>query len=306
MLCSVLASVLLNLPAKVEEIAYMRNGEVRVIGADGKADRLLITTDYDRPLVWYPNGKRLIYRHDSKEFGWQMYWIEVDSKRKGELTKNRTKDNRSASFSPDGKQIAFISGPIGLCLMDQEGKSIRNLGAEAQRDMTPAWSADGKRIFFESEGSGPSQVSVYDLATSKSQNMARGMMQQTAGHWMFMVKSGPGGSELWRRDLTSAQETKWLGAEWQAWHYCVSPNGQSVAFYGPSAKPGLYVSDGMKTTKVAPATADCIQSLQFSRDGKSIAFTTGVRNHEEIWIADVQRQSARRLVKGVWPSWRPN
>lgn len=290
-------------------ISYMRDGEVRLTSIDGKTDLSLVNTDYDRPTWWYPDGSRLIYRHDSSEEGWNMFSIDVQTKETKALTKGRTHDNRSASFSPDGKRIAYVSGKSGLCVMDSEGRQITALNSkQPDRDIQPSWSSDSKNLFYESVEE-PVGLYALELATGRSSFISKGMLHQLTPDRksVFLIRHSLSGAELWERDLRSTKETKWLESAWKPWTYATSPTGKVVAFYGPPKSPGLFICSDPKTSpkKIANAHSDCLQSLQFSPDGKLIAYTSGERNHEEIWITSVDGKMSKRLVRGSWPSWQP-
>ncbi|MBX3119410.1 MAG: PD40 domain-containing protein [Fimbriimonadaceae bacterium] len=308
--CLLSLSLLWTSPeAATPEIAYMRGGEVRLVRTDGSNDRLVAKTDHDRQVSWYPDGKRLIYRHDSTDAGWNMYWINPETKTSGELTKKRTKDNRSPSFSPDGKRIAYISGYQGICVIDSEGTKVQILGSEAHRDVAPTWSADSRLLYFERHEESVEVLSI-DVTTKAVKRVTAGMQHRLSGDRkiMFFIKPKPAGKcELWARNLPSGKEEMWLGTDWSPWEYNVDPNRATVAFYGPPGKPGIYVCSGPSKapTKVGAVGATGVSTVEFSPDGKRLAYMSGSSQDEEVWIANIAAKTSRRLVKGSWPVWRP-
>jgi WD40 repeat protein len=59
---------------------------------------------------------------------------------------------RSPAWSPDGKQIAFISGSSDVYVMDQNGLNQRQVTNNPAPDYDPAWSPDGQKIVFTKYG----------------------------------------------------------------------------------------------------------------------------------------------------------
>ena len=67
------------------------------------------------------------------------------------LTKDSHSKNNYAAFSPNGDQIAFCSDRDGggIYLMGSTGESVRRL---TKTGYNPAWSPDGKKIAYTTEG----------------------------------------------------------------------------------------------------------------------------------------------------------
>ncbi len=78
------------------------------------------------------------------------------------LRSNLVDDN--ASFSPDGRQIAFTSERSGsrqIWLSDSDGGSLRQLTKlDSAWDMEPSWSPDGEEIAFSAAAAGGQHVYV--------------------------------------------------------------------------------------------------------------------------------------------------
>ena len=70
-------------------------------------------------------------------------------------------------FSPDGKQIAFMSGRDGnpeIYAMNVDGTNLRRLTNNPSGESTPTWSPSGSQIAFTSDRSGKAQIYVMNSA----------------------------------------------------------------------------------------------------------------------------------------------
>jgi hypothetical protein len=72
-------------------------------------------------------------------------------------------------FSPDGKSVAYSVWSAGgyrdLRIADVASGRFRELWHDRALDQQPAWSDDGKTLFFSSDRSGISNIYAYELAT---------------------------------------------------------------------------------------------------------------------------------------------
>jgi TolB protein len=69
-------------------------------------------------------------------------------------------------WSPDGKQIAFVSNRdrnFEIYLMNADGTNLKNLTNHSGQDTSPAWSPDGKKIAFISTRGGGSDVFAVEI-----------------------------------------------------------------------------------------------------------------------------------------------
>ena len=81
-----------------------------------------------------------------------------------------TRQIGGATWSPDGKSLAFISNMSGrnnLWLVPADGGFPVQLTVSDQRQTSPAWSADGKWIAFQSDYEGDEQWDIF-LVSPKS------------------------------------------------------------------------------------------------------------------------------------------
>ena len=131
------------------------NFEIYLVNADGTG--LTRVTNYpglDQWPEWSPNGKQLAIRRDH-----DVYVINADGSDPVRLTTHPAVD-QMAVWSPNGKELAFMSLREGYCsvfLMGADGSNLVNLTPKAAGDpasawcsRAPAWSRNGKQIYFMS------------------------------------------------------------------------------------------------------------------------------------------------------------
>jgi TolB protein len=131
--------------------------EIFVMNADGSG-----LTQLTHPPVlarypgWSPDGKQIVFRK-----GIDIYTMNSDGGAAVPLTSEVAPAfAQMPVWSPNGKQIAFMSLREGYCavfLMNSDGSNQTNLTPKNPSDSSsswcsraPAWSADGKAIYFMS------------------------------------------------------------------------------------------------------------------------------------------------------------
>jgi serine/threonine protein kinase len=164
--------------------------------ASVKVSQLTEQPGLEQEPTFSPNGKFIAYSGNAAG-NFDIYLLRVGGDRPINLTEGSKADERWPAFSPDGEQIAFISlkDPSGLYVMGATGESKRLL---ADKAYNPAWSHDGKEIFYATELFG----GPYDRAG-------------TSTLWAVDVESGA------RRQITESDAVQ----------PDASPHGRRVAYW---------------------------------------------------------------------------
>ena len=169
------------------------------------------------------------------------------------------------SWSPDGKQVAFvsnISGRNNLWTVPSEGGWPVQLTVSDQRQASPAWSPDGRYIAYQSDTDGNEQ---WDL---------------------FLVSTANG-------DVTNLTNTPEIAEGLPVW----SPDGKTLA-YLVKPKTGsnyeIHLMD-MLTRRSRPLTSGTAREWSYSRsvwskDGTRVAATLAHANGRDsnVWIIEVK------------------
>ena len=104
-----------------------------------------------------------------------LYIFDINTKKTDTLTKGNF-DEASPAWSPDGKQLAFVSNRTtdrdrnentDIWIMDATvGAAMKQLTTWAGTDINPQWSPDGKWIIFRANFEGESNVYAVEVKKS--------------------------------------------------------------------------------------------------------------------------------------------
>jgi dipeptidyl aminopeptidase/acylaminoacyl peptidase len=156
-------------------LAYVRDGEIWIIEADGSRDTLVVgKPGGGREPRWSPDGRRLAFL--SRRRGWTQVWtIDAPVPRRGRpqrdprapeptaLTEPGT-DVQGMAWSPDGASLAVAAQTrpddletMQILLVGAASGSSRVIAGETSHDTAPRWASDGALVYV-SDASGWFQV----------------------------------------------------------------------------------------------------------------------------------------------------
>ena len=235
-----------------------------------------------------------------------------------------TRQIGQATWSPDGKQIAFISNMSGrnnLWLVSANGGFPVQLTVSDQRQTNPAWSPDGKWIAYQSDYDGDEQWDIFMVSpkTGKVVNLT-----QTTGIAEMNPTWSPNSRylayEVKPKDSAAAEidvydlimrEVKHItsgtpqdkGNEDPIW----SKDGKFIVYTQTQAKgtdSNVFIADvaSGKSTLLTPHEGDQhFLANDISPDGKRVLVTSNAENgHQNIGLLDIATNKIAWITKEKW------
>jgi TolB protein len=144
-----------------------RGSNLYVVAADGGGGPRALTQNTGFAIAqaptWSPDGSQIAFVCDAAP-NYDVCLVGADGGNRRRLT-NTGSIYRDLAWSPDGKLIAYASGPdffnTKIFVMNADGTQPRQLSSGQGTDVAPAWSPDGSRIAYENDFQfGPAEIFV--------------------------------------------------------------------------------------------------------------------------------------------------
>jgi dipeptidyl aminopeptidase/acylaminoacyl peptidase len=229
-----------------------------------------------------------------------------------------------ATWSPDGKNIAFISNMSGrnnLWTVPSEGGWPVQLTVSDQRQTAPAWSPDGKWIAYQSDYDGDEQWDIFLVSPKTGKVVNVTQTREIAelnptwspdGRYLaYEVKPKTSAAyeidvydmvmrELKHVTTNTPQDKSNSGPIW-------SKDGKYIVYTQEQAKgtdSNIFIADvaaGNSTLLTPHEGEQRFAAKDISTDGKRILFTSNAANgFENIGLLDVANKKITGLTKDKW------
>ena len=268
----------------------------------------------------------------------QIYLINVDGTGLTLIT-NSENGACQPSWSPDGKQLVFISPcrvrgdfydnaykDSSLYLINADGTGERALTTIPGADFDPAWSPDGKRIAFASLRDGRKEIYVLTIETGAVTRLTNSPadVENSQPSWsplgnqiVYTVKR-VGAYQVWSMTDTGQGQVQVVRSGQQLWDFAPvwAPDGETILFnqrnLGPSL-PWLMSIRFEDREKQDPTKLDLpkpIENIQFSPDGLWIVFEgQDETTNRDIYFMTITGGDRTRLTNDPKvdfdPAWKP-
>jgi Tol biopolymer transport system component len=145
------------------EIAFIRDGQVHRVKADGSGLVQLTSSGSNSTPAWSPDGRRIAFARYEVDHS-DIYVMLSDGR--NVVRRTSAGSSWSPAWSPDGRKIAYSvtrNGQYWIDLMsaDDDGSSTVGFLDDAA---SPSWSPDGGRIAFQNPRDGHLYVMNADLS----------------------------------------------------------------------------------------------------------------------------------------------
>ena len=237
--------------------------QLYVVNPDGSGKREVTTSTPQRPIRafqpgWAPDGFRITFANTVGTSTGGGIWIINSDGTGGARVPNTQQNDAWPTFSPDGRQIAFMRNENRydrLFVVNVDGTGLRSVMPDAQVHVAdPEWSPDGARFTFSNGGD------------------------------VFVVNSD--GTGL--RTLTTAETGNARHPSW-------SPDGSQIAYATNNEVKVIPVDGGASRTVIGGLRE--AWEVSWSPDGTQIAYVhdEGRLFQEELYVINADGSNPRRL-----------
>ena len=300
-----------------------RSGERSVwkVGQFGGGATILLD-DAEYPAI-SPDGTRVAFSRggDSPELRiWVASLADPSDARMLTTNEHGLWDHVGAAWSPDGRSICYSSQAV-LWTVDSSGGDPRQLTVASGGDAHPAWSSDGRYVYFESWREGTLALWRVSSGGGEPLRMTQGTGYESEprvskdGSRMAYSTGSPGSGAM-LVDLNTGQQSA-IGRMRSQVQASLSPDGSRMVFVsrrwdrrGELAEQLL--DDGVPSGPPRRLTDQKGNASHpfYSPDGTWVAYYLIDGGNRDIWVVPSgggqPRQFTHDAAQDIHPSWSPS
>ena len=303
-------------------IGDVSNQSLHIKQIDTGADTELLARDEGRfrGLVFAPDNKSLYYAQQEKNVGHVLYQKPIQG---GEGKRLLVGADSAVTFSPDGKQLAFVresqaSGESSLVIANADGTGERVLAARKLPKYYavegPSWSPDGKLIATAANGA--DAKFHFQIVTVNVETGAETPVSQQRWDWATKVawlpnakgivavgrdgQEGIQNDQLWLLDYPSGQAHKLLTDLNTYRGLSLDQTGKMLATVRSETRSSLWVippGDPSQARSITtdPGSQPGGDGLDWTPDGR-IVYTSLASGHKDLWIMNADGTQTKPLT----------
>jgi CubicO group peptidase (beta-lactamase class C family) len=262
------------------------------VSADGRGRRALLAdpqAQFWGP-AWSPDGTQVVFTKSVPavvspgSIPAELYIADSDGTNLRQLTTNG-RNNYLPAWSPDGRQIAYVSGGRGgfesheTYVINADGSGDANLTNNDAQEYGVAWSPDGSKLAFGTKRDGEMRIYTMNPDGSNQQSLPTLAAGQAPwwspdGRQIVYTVESEGNSDLYVMDADGGNQRLLIGGP--AWEYLASwsPDGQRIAFTSHrDGEAAIYVAnaDGSDVKRVSGRNLTAAVG-RWSPDGTQLVF----------------------------------
>ena len=258
-------------------IAYVVNGELKIVDSDGAETRAITTGRGALSPAWSPSGEAVVFTVLGNT-GTQVQELDVRTGRTRRISQIRAGLNITPVYQPNGNAILYARGTgngtdLVLAALDSTEPKRITIGRGTDNTQ-PSYSPDGTQIAFISGRSGTPQVYIMDADGSNIQLLT------TFKPGVRSYRASP---------------------DW-------SPDGRAIAYEQQNGNFQVWMIDLRDRVPKQLTSEGENEDPSWAPDGRHIVFTSSRGGDKQLWIMDTETGRARQLThsKGArLAAWSP-
>ena len=258
-------------------IAYVINGELRIVDSDGAETRAITTGRGALSPAWSPSGESVVFTVLGNT-GTQVQELDVKTGKTRRVSQIRAGLNITPVYQPNGNAILYARGTgngtdLVLAALDSTEPKRITIG-KGTDNTSPSYSPDGTKVAFISGRSGSPQVYIMDADGSNVQLLT---------------------------PFTPGVRSYRASPDW-------SPDGRAIAYEQQNGNFQIWMIDLRDRVPKQLTSEAENEDPSWAPDGRHLVFTSSRGGDKQLWIMDTESGRARQLThsKGArLAAWSP-